>query len=58
MRWQTIKKLPPAQFKRLVGVEKQLYEMMVAEAKPRIGAEQPSKIAGKNVAKIKFKLVR
>jgi hypothetical protein len=46
MRWQTIQKLPPTQFKRLVGVDKQLYETMVAEAK-RIAAEQPSKIVGK-----------
>jgi Helix-turn-helix of DDE superfamily endonuclease len=46
MRWQTVKKLNPAQFKRLVGVKYETFEKMVSEAK-RIKALQPKKIAGK-----------
>jgi Helix-turn-helix of DDE superfamily endonuclease len=46
MRWQTVKKLNPTQFKRLVGVKYETFEKMVSEAK-RIKALQPKKIAGK-----------
>jgi hypothetical protein len=46
MRWQTVKKLKPAQFKRLVGVQKETFEKMVSEAK-RISGEQPKKVRGK-----------
>ena len=46
MRWQTVKKLNPAQFKRLVGVKYETFEKMVSETK-RIKALQPKKIAGK-----------
>ena len=46
MRWQTVKKLTPNQFKRLVGVQLETFEKMVSEAK-RINAEQPKKKVGK-----------
>lgn len=46
MRWQTVKKINAAQFKRLVGVKYETFEKMVSEAK-RIKARQPKKIAGK-----------
>ena len=43
MRWQTVKKLKPPQFKRLVGVKYETFEKMVSEAK-RIHVEQPKKV--------------
>ena len=46
MRWQTVKKLTPNQFKRLVGVQPETFKKMVSEAK-RINAEQPKKKVGK-----------
>ena len=46
MRWQIVKKLSPAQFKRLVGVKYETFETMVSEAK-RISAQQTKKVAGK-----------
>lgn len=46
MRWQTVKKLRPAQFKRLVGVKNETFIKMVSEAK-RINAKQPKKVEGK-----------
>jgi hypothetical protein len=46
MRWQTVKKLKPEQFKRLVGVHYETFGKMVLEAK-RISAIQPKKVAGK-----------
>jgi hypothetical protein len=46
MRWQTVKKLRPEQFKRLVDVEYETFEKMVSEAK-RISSIQPKKVAGK-----------
>ena len=46
MRWQIVKKLNPAQFKRLVGVKYETFEKMVSEAK-RIKGQQPQKIRGK-----------
>ena len=46
MRWQTVKKINPNQFKRLVGVHPETFEKMVSEAK-RINAEQPKKKVGK-----------
>ena len=46
MRWQTVKKLSPNQFKRLVGVQYETFNKMVSEAK-RIHSEAPQKIVGK-----------
>ena len=46
MRWQTVKKLAPNQFKRLVGVQAETFEKMVSEVK-RINAEQAKKKVGK-----------
>ena len=46
MRWQTVKKLAPNQFKRLVGVQPETFEKMVSEVK-RINAEQAKKKVGK-----------
>lgn len=46
MRWQTVKRLSPAHFKRLVGVKHETFEKMVSEAK-RIDVQQPKKVSGK-----------
>ena len=46
MKWNTVKKLSPDQFKRLVGVKPITFEEMVSEAK-RINKLQPKKINGK-----------
>ena len=46
MRWQTVKKSTPNQFKRLVGVQPETFEKMVSEAK-RINAERAPKKVGK-----------
>jgi len=46
MKWNTVKKLSPEQFKRLVGVKPTTFEEMVSEAK-RISKLQPKKIKGK-----------
>lgn len=46
MRWQTVKKTNENQFKRLVGVKRKTFEIMVFEAK-RINALQPKKTIGK-----------
>ena len=46
MRWKTVKKLNPAQFKRLVGVKPATFEKMVSEVK-RINKLQPTRIKGK-----------
>lgn len=46
MRWQTVKNLPEAQFKRLVGVNPSTFEKMVTEAK-RISKLDGKKISGK-----------
>ncbi|CAN5405395.1 hypothetical protein BH11BAC7_BH11BAC7_11390 [soil metagenome] len=46
MRWQTTKKLNDNQFKRLVGVKRKTFEIMVFEAK-RIRSLQPQKTLGK-----------
>ena len=45
MKWQTVKKLKPEQFKRLVGVQYETYEKMVSESK-RISSIQPKKVEG------------
>ena len=47
MRWQTVKKLPPEQFKRLVGVKRITFETMVLEAK-RLNSLRVKKTVGKN----------
>ena len=46
MRWQTVKKLKPEQFKRLVGVQYETFIKMVSEAK-HIASLQPRKVKGK-----------
>ena len=46
MRWQTVKKFKPEQFKRLVGVHYETFVKMVSEAK-RISSIQPKKVKGK-----------
>lgn len=46
MRWQTVKNLSEAQFKRLVGVKPATFEKMVSEAK-RISKLEVRKTAGK-----------
>ena len=47
MRWQRVKKLPPEQFKRLVGVKRITFETMVLEAK-RLNSLRIKKIPEKN----------
>jgi len=46
MKWNTLKKLHPEQFKRLVGVPPATFEKMVAESK-RISQLQTKKVKGK-----------
>ena len=46
MKWKTVKKLRPEQFKRLVGLQYETFEKMVSEAK-RISSIQPKKVPGK-----------
>ena len=52
MKWNSLKKLSPEQFKRLVGVKTVTFEEMVSEAK-RISKLQSKKIKGKSEARKK-----
>ena len=46
MKWESVKKLNPGQFKRLVGVKPKTFEEMVLEAK-RISQFRRKKVKGK-----------